>query len=348
MTVVRNFPRYSTKENIATNNVMLLLGRVYKTEPTLFEKFMISELELDDLQIGPSFNQQSGSGGDGTPDAMIFQPSFRFVVEAKLDDNIFWGKERYTSHFNNETTRILLTLSKKDLAPERKKEFDTAVKKYDNSTGKGGKTTHRHLTYMNLVSGLRKTIEATRTRFKIELDELVDDFESFLAETGLLNDEYLRMHVVPVGQTFELNLEEKLYYNQSALSYSGHKFIGLYYRKEIRHIGAPKVVLIPRRQEDQTLLYEFIKGEEHFTPERRASFEQFLNEFVESEGYGDDGGLRYHLVDEWHHTNFKKESYGGIMGPRHCYLPDYIEGVTPETDAAVVAKKLQGEIWDVG
>src|SRR5690606_401573 len=103
---------------------------------------------------------------------------------------------------------------------------------------------------------------------------------------GLIDDEYLRMHVVPVGQTHELNIEKLLYYNQTAINYSAHKFIGLYFWKEVRFIGEPKVVLIPRRQEDGSLKYTFLKGEQFFTNERRTSFEKFLNEFVADEGYG--------------------------------------------------------------
>jgi len=348
MSIIRNFPRYSTKENIVTNNVMLLLGRIYKIDPALFERFMVSVLELDALQIGPTFNQQSSSGGEGIPDAMIFQPNFRIVVEAKLTDDVFWGKERYTSHFHNENSRILLTVSKKKITEPRMGEFTTALAEYDREKGGVGNTIHRHLTYVALVDGIRQTVETSRTRYKIEIDELTDDFEGFLSELGLIDDEHLRMHVVPVGQTHDQNLEHSLYYNQTAINYSAHKFIGLYYWKEVRFVGEPKVVLIPHRQEDGSFQYTFQKGEEHFTAQRRATFEEFLNEFVADEGHGDDGGLRYHLVDQWHPTHFLKESAGGIMGPRHCFLPDYIENITQTSTADEIASKLNGKIWDVG
>lgn len=348
MAIIRNFPTYSTKENIVTNNTMLLLGHVYKIDATLFQNFLVSVLELNALQIGPTFNQQTSGGGDGIPDAMISQPSFRIVVEAKLYDGDFWGKERYTSHFNNESSRILLTLSKKGITEARATSFKEALEAYDQKGNARSKTIHSHLTYISLVYGLRHVIEQTRTRFKIELDELVDEYEGFLAELGLIDDEHLRMHVVPVGQTFGQNLKEKLYYNQTRFNYSAHKFIGLYYWKEIRHIGEPKIVFIPRRQEDGTLKYQFLKGKDLFTAERKATFETFLNEFVEDEGYGDDGGLRYHLVDEWYPTHFFKKSSGGIMGPRHCYLPDYIDSLTINTSPSLIADKLNKQEWEVG
>ena len=327
---------------------MLLVGRIYKTDTVLFEKFLVSFMELDQLQIGPTFNQQAGSGGDGIPDALIYQPSFRIVVEAKLEDSDFWGKERYTSHFNNESTRNLLTLSKRSITEHRLQEFKSSLDEYDKFKSSLNTTLHKHLTYTNLIFGLRHVVNATRTRFKIELDELIDDYESFLTELGLIDDEHLRMHVVPVGQTYELNLSQKLYYNQTRFNYSAHKYIGLYFHKEVRYIGEPKVVLIPNRKDDGSIGYTFLKGEGNFTEDRKAQFEIFLNEFVADEGYGDDGGLRYHLVDEWVPTHFLKQSYGGIMGPRHCYLPDYIAELTVEGDAEYVAAKLDNAIWHVG
>lgn len=348
MSIIRNFPRYSTKENVVTNNTMLLLGRIYKTDPTLFERFLADVLDQDTLQIGPSFDQQLSAGGDGIPDGMIVQPGFRIVVEAKLTDDAFWGKERYTSHFKGESTRILLTLSKKQLSAVRDQEIKAAISDFDKPEGTPGKTIHRHLTYVGLVEGLRRTAEATRTRFKIEIDELTEDYEGFLSELGLIDDEHLRMHVVPVGQTWELNLEENLYYNATNRNHSAHKFIGLYYGKQIRHIGEPNVVMIPKRQEDGSLKYTFLKGEHHFTPDRKARFERFLNDFVAEEGYGDDGGLRYHLVDKWYDTSFEKKSPGGIMGPRHCYLRDYIDDLKSDTDAGEVASRLVNREWEVG
>lgn len=349
MSIIRNFPTYSTKENIVTNNTMLLLGRVYKIDPNLFQKFLVSVLELNDMQIGPSFDQQISSGGDGIPDAMIFQPSFRIVVEAKLYESEFWDKERYTSHFNNESVRILITLSKKEMAADRLEEFNASLKDYDNLKGFQSDTNHKHLTYINLVYNLRLVVEATRTRYKVELDELLEDYESFLSELGLIDDEHLRMHVVPVGQTYELNLAQNLYYNQTRFNYSAHKYIGLYFAKEIRFVGEPKIVFIPRRGEDGVLKYTFIKGQQLFTDERRAEFERFLKEFVDEEGYGDDGGIRYHLVDKWEPTSFLKKTSGGIMGPRHCFLPDYIDKtLLTESDAARVAAQLNNKTWDVG
>lgn len=349
MSIIRNFPTYSTKENIVTNNTMLLLGRVYKIDPNLFQKFLVSVLDLNDMQIGPSFDQQVSSGGDGIPDAMIFQPSFRIVVEAKLYDNAFWDKERYTSHFNNESLRILLTLSKKEMEEDRLLEFKGSLKDYDHQKAFQSDTIHKHVSYINLVSGLRAVVDATRTRFKVELDELLEDYESFLSALDLIDDVHLRMHVVPVGQTYELNLAQNLYYNQTRFNYSAHKYIGLYFAKAVRYIGEPKIVFISHRGEDGVLKYTFIKGQQLFSEERRVEFEKFLKEFVAEEGYGDDGGIRYHLVDKWEPTYFIKESSGGIMGPRHCYLPDYIDkGILTECDATKVATQLNNKKWDVG
>ncbi len=328
---------------------MLLLSRIYKTDSALFQRLLNSVLESDDVIVGPTFIQQAADGGAGIPDAMIVQPSFKIVVETKLWSNTFWGKEEYSSHFRNESQRILITLSKQEIPAQRVQEFKTALSVYDKETKATGTTVHVHLTYGGLIAALRGVIDATRTRYRIEMEELIEDYEDFVSSLGLIDDVHLRMHVAPVGQTYGQNLEHKLYYNGTNRNYSDHKFIGLYYWKEIRHIGETRTVFIPSRTEEGELTYNYLKGEEYFTEEKRKRFEEFLSEFVDDEGYGDDGSLRFHLFDEWVDTHFRKESPGGIMGPRHCYLPDYIpEGLSEISTADFVAGKLNGEVWEVG
>jgi hypothetical protein len=346
MAIITSFPWYSTQENIATNNTMLLLGQVYRIDPRLFETFLASTLGVDEFQIGPSFSQQKSNGGDGIPDALIFQQSFGIVIEAKRHDEFFWGKERYTSHFKDESIRILLTVSKKDMNGSRVAEFKKNLIDFDK--GRSGRTIHKHVTFSGLVNSLRSCIESSRTRYKLEFDELVEDYERFLDHEGLIDDEYMRMSVVPVRLTWRQNLENLLYYNSTRFTPSAHKYLGLYFHKEVRYVAVPTVVLIPVIDEKEKVQYTFLKGKENFTEPLRNKFEAFLKEFVAEEGYGGDGGLRYYLVDEWHETHFKKESPGGIMGPRHCYLPDYIEGLKQEHDAAYVADKLNDQVWDIG
>lgn len=344
MSNLQQFPRFKSAENFATNNTLLLLNRIYKLDPKFFESLLNRLMDSDDIAIGPTFAQQRSSKTNravGIPDGILAQSSFKLVVETKLTDRSFWGKEEYSSHFQNERTRILFTISRNGMAELRKKEVMQTLKKYDEETKSTGTTAHKDQTFRGLISEIRLTITGTRTRYKVELEDLVDDFESFAFEEGLLSDEHLRMHVFAINNSEEDNKKYVLYYNYAHLNESPHRFVGLYRNKAIKYIAETKVIVIPVKKSDSTFSYTFLKGEQFWNEQRKRQ----LHEFLDHEGLGDDGKLKFHLFDKLYSTDFIKESNGGIMGPRHFYLTQHIERFPDEFDAAWLAEKLNGKSW---
>ncbi len=59
MSKVHYFQRYSQRENVATNNTLLLISRLYAHEPSYLEAFLNDLVETGALEVGPSFIQQA-------------------------------------------------------------------------------------------------------------------------------------------------------------------------------------------------------------------------------------------------------------------------------------------------
>lgn len=340
MNNVHFFSRYTTAENFATNNTMLLLSRIYHIDARFFESLLNLLTESSDLSIRPSFGQQSGTGGKGIPDGIIMQQSFKLVIETKISDKYFWGKEEYVSHFNNETIRILLTLSKHGITQQRKVEFVSKLNQYDSELKAQRKTIYADLTFYGLVNALRDLIVKTNTRFKLDLEDLIDEYEGYVSHAGLFDDTGERMHVFAINNSEEDNVRYRLYYNQPNRSEREHRFVGLYRNKEIKYIGETKCIVIPRIGADGIIDYEEIKGK--LTDEMKSRLELFFDE----EGWGNKGEVKFHMFDDLHMTHFKKISSYGIMGPRHFHLKEHIEKFPPAFDAKWIAEMLNDKEWE--
>jgi hypothetical protein len=341
MARIHIFPRYHQHENFVTNNTILLLGRIYQIDRNLFELLLNKILDGGELTVGPSFVQQEGSGGIGIPDAIINQASFKIVVETKLWDKNFWSKEEYVSHFRNETTRVLITISKDGMQEGRISQIKTALENYDTKTNAIGKTVHVDLTFVALLKNLKTVVEETKTRFKIEIEELLEDFEGFLFYFDLISDEHLRMHVFAINDSEEDNTFYKLYYNQAYRNERPHRFVGLYRDKQVKYIAETKVIVIPK-MENGELKLTFLKGEKNWTDEMRNR----LIDFFENEGWGNDGSMKFHMFDSIYNTSFKKTSAYGIMGPRHFILNDYLENIPNEFNSEWLAEQLEDKTWE--
>jgi hypothetical protein len=132
MNNVRYFQRFSQKENVHTNNTLLLLSRTQVTDPRLLrgilgELFAGLEVATEGLDVGVQFSQQTSAPDGSVPDGMLLQTSFRIVVETKRHQGFDVKQlKRHLSQFANETTKILLVLS-----PERIENVDVpgAIKK---------------------------------------------------------------------------------------------------------------------------------------------------------------------------------------------------------------------------
>ena len=130
MSSIHYFQRYSQPENVATNNTLLLLSRLYQHSPNKFKGFLNELLGDTDLEAGILFNQQERGRGS-IPDGNLSQTSFKVAVETKLHQN--FSVPQLTGHlnsFNNEEHKILLSLSPKLPATPLLTQIENEIQKF--------------------------------------------------------------------------------------------------------------------------------------------------------------------------------------------------------------------------
>jgi hypothetical protein len=72
--------------------------------------------------------------------------------------------------------------------------------------------------------------------YEQDLCELVNDYQGFCSEEGLLpKDDVLR--AVPCDKSHEENVEFALYYAPTSRNYRSHQFVGIYQKQSILHTG---------------------------------------------------------------------------------------------------------------
>ncbi len=75
MSKIHYFQRYVQRENVATNNTMLLFSRLYNSSIHKFNRFINNLEELNEtLEFGIKFSQQE-KGVHSVPDGIFFQES---------------------------------------------------------------------------------------------------------------------------------------------------------------------------------------------------------------------------------------------------------------------------------
>jgi hypothetical protein len=131
MSTIHYFPRYSQKENMVTNNTMLLFKRLYNNSMGKFNRLMNSILEDSGIELDASikFGQQE-KGQYSIPDAFIQQDSFKILIETKLynQQDINQIKNHFTV-FKDEPNQIFLWINKEPIVNKYKNEILDEVKK---------------------------------------------------------------------------------------------------------------------------------------------------------------------------------------------------------------------------
>jgi hypothetical protein len=254
MSKVHYFQRYSQKENVVTNNTLLLFSRLYNESPIKFSQFLNALTDGLEINVGINFNQQE-KGNGSTPDGAITQESFKISIETKLDDGFFKGQLlRHLKCFNNESTQILVALS-----PERINQsfLDEIVKAIGDFNAANESNIHFvSTTFENIISHFKDVIND----YDIELTSLIVDFEDFCNNEGLMPYRYLRMLTVPCGWTLEDNFEFGVYYDPATRGNSYCTHMGIYKNKRVQGIGKIDNIIVADLVNDNLEILETTNG----------------------------------------------------------------------------------------
>lgn len=330
---IHYFQRYHSKENVHTSNAMLLLSRLYEYSHSKFYMF-IQNILPDNTSPEIIFKLQE-KNRRSVPDAVIMQPSFKIVIETKLQGQ--FNLSQLTHHlesFKKEETQyqILLTLDPNPIDNNIKKTLDDILIGYWYSGNKY--TAHKHYTFENLIKDIREVIDER----DIEMIDIVNDYEEYCYASNLITNNDKQMKVRLSNETFELNKSLNLYYDKAAHGTSKFGYLGLYKEKSVKLIGKithvvtaimDKDKLIVKGAATEDMKKRIFEAIEHA---RKLNWDLFSVEH------------RYWFVEKFYDTDFRKETPYPLMGSKIFNLCDTLQIDTlPSTEE--IANQLKEKYW---
>lgn len=184
----------------------------------------------------------------------------------------------------------------------------------------------------------------TILEYDIEMKELIDDFEAFCSETGLIDNADTKMRVILAGNTYEQNMENSIYYAPSDRGYQKYKYLGLYKDKAIRGIG--EVICsadiwydVPN---DELTIKEVKLG--RISEDQKETVKKVILEAKDKFGYDISGGHRFFFIKKYYETEYIKPTKGGLMGQKYFDLAD-IEEYEKDMTTEQIAELLRGKEW---
>ncbi len=336
MSSIHYFQRYSQRENVATNNTLLLLSRLYQHSPNNFKGFLNELLEDTALESGILFNQQVGGSGS-TPDGNISQISFKVVIETKLHQNFSVPQLiEHLNSFGKEEYKILLSLSPKLPSDQLQKQIETEVQKFNNANNTSVK--YIPTTFQSIIEKLRKILED----YEYDIIPIVDDFEEYCIEEKLISDDEYRMWVLGSGWTLDENFKYNLYYRNIDSGYSDHSYIGMYNQKSIIGIGKLTNII-----EADLLTIGGLQIKNHKNIVSKEQEQNIIGVIAAAKinnGWDISKGHNFFCVDKFYKTDFRKETKYPLPGTKYFNLKEVLNLKTlPSTEE--IAELLKKVTW---
>ena len=340
---IHYFPRYSQKENMVTNNTLLLFNRLYQHHTYRFKQFINLILEDSDLELDTTvkFSQQV-KGISSVPDAIIEQESFKIVIETKLysQQNLpqLMG---HLSSFSNEDKQILLLINTNSISPIYRQQIEKEINLYNQS----------HKTSIQFAfttfKEICKKFKEVLNPYEVEMIDLINDFEAFCYDANLLPHHESLMRSLLTSKTLERNFKYNLYYAPRTRNYRLHKYIGLYGAKAIRGIGEISCIIDADFNHDTQELDIINTLQGHLTPQQKQNIIDVIKEVLETEGQDlGIGDQRFFLVEQFIPCEFKKMTKGAPQGTRYFDLTQFIENFTDEIPIEEIAQQLNQATWN--
>jgi hypothetical protein len=334
MSEVHFFQRFSQRENVATNNTLLLLSRLYEYDRRIFQA-VLTECLSRDIRIGVSFEQQTRSNAKTVPDGMFWQQAFKIVVETKMGSD--WRPEQIKGHLSalegKEEVRLLLLLSPSPLSDVAKH----AVSQIISDHGKGVNLVG--LTFGELITTIRDSLKERDN----EMVDIIDDYEGFAGEANLLPQTSNLLRVVPCGLTWEENEQLSLYYEPADRGALPHAYLGIYAQKYVRLIGEVSKTVLASVRNASTKPEVSAKN---LSPEEKSKIiEAWLG--AEKHGWVSPEPRKFTFVKRFYRTSFQKTSSGGMRKHRNFNLKQLLgDEFKDGMDVREIASKLMGLTWD--
>lgn len=316
MSKIHYFQRYHQKENVVTNNTLLLFSRLYNYSPNKFKEFIDTLIDIE-INVGIDFSQQTKSNLS-IPDGVISQNSFKIVIETKLSDN--FNNHQLTSHleeFKNEQTQILLALAPTFINENQKNKIIHEISEYNILH----KSNVKFVTIMfkNIIEIYREVI----SDYDVELKDIIDDFEDFCSLYGLLPNNSPRMLVVACGWTIHHNFKYNVYYDPEDRGYSRCTHLGIYKDKRVQGIGKIENIITAHLDNNDNLIVTNTTNG-HITLQQESNIINIINAGKDDLGWNIYEGHKFYCVDKFYSTSFWKNTPNGLFGRRYFNINDYV------------------------
>ncbi|MDL2259506.1 hypothetical protein LJB99_01320 [Deltaproteobacteria bacterium OttesenSCG-928-K17] len=327
MSKISMFAAYSQKENIVTNNTMLLLKTIYNDSVFVFDRLVARLVGLDSIGFGIRFEQQSPfKTPDGTKisDGLIEQEPISIYVETKTTDWFYSVQiERYKNFMASSKPgagrKILILLSNFETKERLQKDVLNQLSSDPDDE------------VLIAAVGFDELLHSVKEEVKTDNDvirTMIADFETYLTDEGLLPTWTNTMEIIPMGGSLEKNKKFVCYScpnsGKRGYSHARSKYLGFYNQKKIDEIAEIDAVidLKSRERESWELKWNNSEQDEEALKDRAeaiiADSEYYANSDFEQGG----GVLIFLLSNMQTSVNFQKISPGGIMGRQYMKFKD--------------------------
>ncbi|WP_022730045.1 hypothetical protein [Fodinicurvata sediminis] len=337
MTDINHFQTYSQRENHVTNNTLLMLRHVYRLSPFKLEQILNSMVGEEVIEVGPRFTQQRRAAYS-VPDCVIEQASFHIYVEAKLDCPL--SEQQLDAHLLSihEHSHKKGSAFLVGLAPEALPE--EILKRVQSNAAEFG-IQFSVVSFAELLSGLQEVCED-----EPELEDILNDYHSFIANEGLLPDQHEKLVAFLCGTSWHENITHGVYYEPASRNpkWAQAHLIGTYKDKCITHIGRIKAVAICQRGGKglEVLNDEFgeLKDEDHYRIEAAIDGAAYYYPDFAQEPH------RFYVVESFFEANLNKASSGGMLGHRYFNLvKDFNIDLDKFSDIEAIAEELSNKTF---
>lgn len=341
------FSGYDQKENRTTNYCLWVLRETYETSPRLFDRIIQELIGNDDLQVGVKFMQQQRAG-ESIPDGRIEQMGFTLFLETKNRDWFYWDQiERHLDALllSPARNKVFIALSNFDSdAPLEEIQARAAAKC-------GGEIQFVAVSFREFLGALETLRE------HLTLGPLIQDFEAYLEESGLLSGWDTRLMMVNCGHTI-CEIEAGAYLcpaRGASFTLKRSRWFAPYFARQSRTIHEAQALLDlwPVAESEMTDanrsaiatrsglwregVFTYLHWSNTDTP-LEVLFDRAIGLAKRFRPDTLDEGVRALLVGPPVPCNIHKDSRGGMFGTKR-----YFE--VPKGTAKEVAKALNNKTW---
>ena len=311
---------------------------LYHHSPLRFQDFLNDILQDTQVEVGVDFKQQTHvkgkKKGSSTPDAQLFQRSFRIVIETKLGSNFTVGQLRsHLTAFADESLKVLFLINPELLEVEKISEIQYAITNYNKEYN--SKILLKVATFEEIIESYERVLGER----DFEIKDILQEYEQYCEEEGLLPRVDHMMRVVSCGISFDENILFNLYYDPAHRAYRNHKYLGLYKSKSIKAIGEIENIIYANKTGNNLNIT-------NYTQPVSESQRNRISEVISSAKthYDIQKNHKFFLVKQFFPTDFQKTTKGGIMSQKYFDLKKVLD-VEELPITETIADILSGLNW---